>query len=613
MARDESGEEAREARDPIGERGVLAKLVDVLSKEERRDLMFLAPAVVVMAVLDTVGLASIIPFLGLLSDPSAVEQHRVLSWAYETFAFASKESFFFAVGVGVLGVITTGNAFAALTTWQLLRFSWMRNHSLSLRLLDAYLARPYAYFLTTNTAELANKILTEVQQVVAGIVVQVVQLLARGVVVVFILIALVVMDPLMAIGTGTILGGLYGGLFYVVKGRVKQLGKKRLGANQARFKIASEMLTGIKEIKLGGFEKAMLARYAEPSSRFADAFSAAQALAQVPRYALETVAFGGILTMVLYLIRDGRGLVDVLPVIGLYAFAALKMLPGLQTVFAGLTNVRANLAALDAVLRDLPRDPSMLASAEPDVAALPYERETALSDVRFVYPRTEREVLAGIDLTIARGTWVAFVGPTGSGKSTLVDILLGLLVPTSGTVSVDGRALDAQNLRAWQQNLAYVPQQIFLADDTVARNICFGEPAAEIDMERVKRAAEVAQIAEFIERDLPKGYDTDVGERGIRLSGGQRQRLGIARALYRQPKLLVLDEATSALDGATEERFFTALRETHRHCTVISIAHRLTTTRDFDRILVLEKGRVVEEGRYTEMREKSAYFAASGA
>ncbi len=588
--------------------GLIRKALYVLTPDEKRQLALLAPAVVVMAILETIGIASIVPFLGLLSNPNAIAESELLSWAYAFGAFSSRESFFFAVGLGVLLILTTGNAFSALTTWGLLRFSWMRNHSLSLRLLGAYLGRPYAYFLTRNTSQLSQKLLAEVQQVTSGVFVAAMKLVARLMVVIFILGALLALDPVMALGVGVVFGGVYGSLFFVVRSKLTRLGKQRLDANRSRYRLAAEMLTGIKEVKLAGLEQTFLERYGVPSHAYASAMATNQIIAQLPRFALETIAFGGVMLLVLFSLRTGKELSSTLPVLGVYAFAAYRILPSLQQVFAGLSGLRTNAVALDSIIEDIPsvaRDPD----ASRAVQRLPFTDALTLKDVRFRYEGADEDVLKGVSLTQRSGDWVALVGPTGSGKSTLVDVLLGLLEPSSGELVIDGARLYPGKMAAWQANAGYVPQQIFLADDTVARNIAFGAPEGAVDQERLEHAARVAQIHGFIVDELPEGYATRVGERGIRLSGGQRQRLGIARAIYREPRFLVLDEATSALDNDTEARFFEALREALGDVSVVSIAHRLTTTRSFDCIFVLEKGRVVEHGTYEELLDRSPHFA----
>jgi ABC-type multidrug transport system fused ATPase/permease subunit len=581
----------------------------ILSPPERRQLLLLTPAVVLMALLETAGVASIVPFLGLLSDPNIVERNARLAWAYEALGFTSRQSFFFAVGIAVLVIVTVGNVVSALTTWALLRFSWMRNHSLAVRLLGAYLRQPYEFFLHTNTTDLGKNILSEVQTVVTGIIVQGVQLCTRVVVIAFVIASLLVIDPWMALGVMVAFGGVYGALYLAVRKNIARRGKERVALNLERFKIAQEALGGVKELKLYGLEPVAIEAFSTSSRAFASRSSTNAVVGQMPKFALETIALGGVLVMVLYLLRQGEALEGVLPVIGLYAFAAYRMLPALQTIFAGATTVRFNLGALEILHRDLAQKTTSQ-EAPSTSTTLPWSQAVELQDVRFRYVGGHKDTLGGISLRLAAGEWIAFVGQTGAGKSTLVDVLLGLLRPSSGAVVVDGVAIDGEEQRrAWQRSAGYVPQQIFLVDDTLSHNIAFGVPAADVDVDRVRWAAQVAQIAGFIESELPLGYETKIGERGVRLSGGQRQRIGIARALYRRPKLLVLDEATSALDGPTEAAFFAALHDQLSDVAVVSIAHRLSTTRDFDRIYVLDAGAVVDSGSYAELLARHPLFA----
>lgn len=589
----------------------LKKVWAILSPAERRQLLLLTPAVIVTAILEMVGVASIVPFLGLLSDPTIIERKPSLTWLYQTGGFSDRNSFFFAVGIGVLALVTIGNMTSALTTWGMLRFSWMRNHTLSTRLLAAYLRQPYEFFLDKNSADLGKNILAEVQSVVSGVIVTGVQLSAKLVVIVGVSLALFVMEPQMAAGVLAIFGGVYGALYMAIRRRVATSGRERVALNQARHKTAQESLAGVKELTLYGLEPVALQQFSTSSFEFARRQAANAIIGQIPRYALETIAFGGVLLIVLYLLRAGRRLEDVLPLLGLYAFAAYRLLPALQTVFAALTSLRFNLGALDVLYSDL-HGREATSKAVP-TSALPFKSAVALEGVSFSYRTATRQSLKSIDLSIRVGEWVAFVGPTGAGKSTLVDILLGLLVPGNGVMRVDDIVLDRESRRtAWQKNVAYVPQQIFLIDDTVARNIAFGVADDAIDVSRVAEAARIAQIDRFIVDELPRGYETTIGERGVRLSGGQRQRIGVARALYRRPGLLVLDEATSALDNATEAAFFAALKSDFGDCTVISIAHRLSTTTIFDRIHIVEQGRLVDAGSYDELLRRSPHFSAAG-
>jgi ABC-type multidrug transport system fused ATPase/permease subunit len=345
-------------------------------------------------------------------------------------------------------------------------------------------------------------------------------------------------------------------------------------------------------------EAAYVARFASPSIRYARLQAANQTISQVPRYGLEVIAFGGILLLVLYLLAVRQKLEDALPLIALYAFAGYRMLPIAQEIFAATAKMRFHRPALDLLHRDI-ADKRTVVDEPHAVDPLPFSTSIELRGVAYRYPAGQRPILHDINLEIHKGARVGFIGPTGAGKSTVVDVVLGLLQPTAGAVLIDGAPLDSEDtIRRWQRQIGYVPQHIFLCDDTVLANIAFGQSGDTVDRKAAERAARLAQLNEFIINELPQGYDTQVGERGIRLSGGQRQRLGLARALYGDPAVLVFDEATSALDTDTEDAVMRALDGLDASCTVIMIAHRLSTVRRCDVLFKLDTGRIVGSGGY---------------
>jgi ABC-type multidrug transport system fused ATPase/permease subunit len=288
--------------------------------------------------------------------------------------------------------------------------------------------------------------------------------------------------------------------------------------------------------------------------------------------------------------------------------ATMRLLPSLQQIYFGMVTIRSAGPVLDVIVADFASSPPPLPDPEPDAPPMKLERELALDGVSFAYDSTDRPTLQGVDLTIPARATVGIVGGTGAGKTTLVDLVLGLLSPASGAIRVDGTTLTPDNLRSWRGSIAYVPQTIFLTDDTIAANIAFGVPKAEIDMAAVEHAAQVAALHDFILSDLPAGYETRVGERGVRLSGGQRQRIGIARAMYRDPTLLIMDEATSALDNVTEREVMEAVQRIRGDKTIILIAHRLSTVRSCDTIFLMERGRLLAQGSYDTLLATSAVF-----
>jgi ATP-binding cassette, subfamily B, bacterial PglK len=436
------------------------------------------------------------------------------------------------------------------------------------------------------------------------------QVIARSVTVIFIFGLLVAVDPLLAALGIIFLGGLFGFVFLIMRNRLAWYGDLRVDANRDRFNAAVEALAGVKEIKLMGKERVFLRRYSRPSRIYTQAIAAIEVISKVPRYLLEVIAFGGIILMVMYFIYTDQSTAEFLPRLIVYALGLFRLMPALQDVFTSVTSMRGNTAALDNIFRDLQTSEVPEAQDRSNIPKLPFKETLELRNVTFRYPGADKPVLKNFSISIKANSSVAFVGATGSGKTTTVDLLLGLLSPDSGDLLVDGVPVNETNMLNWQRNLGYVPQFIYLNDDTIASNIAFGVPANHIDQKAVERAAKQANIHTFITTDLPQGYNTEVGERGVRLSGGQRQRLGIARALYANPDVLVLDEATSALDGVTEEAIFHAVDNLGKSKTVIMIAHRISTVRNCDVIYVLDKGRVVGQGTYDELLVTSPHFRA---
>lgn len=586
----------------------LSKMLDLMTPGQRRRLMLLVPAVTANALVQVIGIASIMPFLALVSNPDSVAENAVLRWAYETLGFSSTGPFLVFVGVAVLALMIGSNGFAAWTHLKLMHFSWDMNHLLSVRMLKEYLYKPYVYYLNQNTSGLAKNILGEVKQAVSGYLVSAMSLVAQAISALFILVLLVLVNPVLAIVTFVFLGGSYFLVFGLMRRRLSDAGRRRSAADKERYKAANEALSGVKEIKLLGKEEPFLRRFVRPSRHYGQAMAKQQVYALLPRYAFETLAFGGMLLIVLYLLVREQSMAGLLPTLGVYAFATYRLLPALQSIFGSVSSMRFSMTSVDILHADLEVNPPARGVDREEVVPLPFRSRLELQGVTFAYPDAPRPVFTDFDLVVEARTSVALVGATGSGKTTAVDLLLGLLTPQGGRLVVDGVPVTDANLQSWQKNLGYVPQHIFLADDTVAANIAFGVPAKKIDHKAVESAARKANIHDFIVGQLPKGYATEIGERGIRLSGGQRQRLGIARALYDDPDVLVLDEATSALDNVTEDSVFHAVNEIGKTKTVVMIAHRISTVQGCDMIHLLADGKVIAKGTFDELIESSPEF-----
>lgn len=586
---------------------VRRKILGLLSPRERRNAALLVILILVMAALDVVGVASVMPFMAVLANPDAVEANKYLLVVYDRFGFTNKEQFLFFLGSMVFVALVASIVFKALTTWALLRYTHMREYSLGIRLVAGYLRQPYEWFLNRHSADLSKSVLSEVQEVVNGALIPLMQLLAHGAVVIALLLLLILADPLLALSIGVGLGVGYGGLYMLLRSRLTRLGKEREEANRSRFEILSEAFGGIKELKLSGMEEVLIARYTQPAKRCAKSVTAAQVAKLLPRYALEIIAFGGMLLVVLYLMRSKGSFEGALPLIALYAIGSYRLMPALQQVYAHMATLRFAEPALNSLYADLVQV-APARSGEPTLVPLSVDKSIALREVSYAYPTSKVAAVHNVSLEIPARSTVGLVGSTGSGKTTTVDIILGLLVPYSGQLEIDGISIGSDNLRAWQRNLGYVPQHIYLAADTVAGNIAFGVPRAQIDLGAVERAARIANLHEFVINDMPNGYDTQVGERGVCLSGGQRQRVGIARALYHRPQVLVLDEATSALDNLTEQSVMEAVHNLSHEVTIILIAHRLSTVKECDCIYLLDRGELVGTGTYEELVRNNPQF-----
>ncbi len=589
---------------------ILKKLLTLLTPPERNRASILMGMILVMAFLDMLGVASILPFMAVLANPDLVQSNIMLNTAFTTcrhIGIHTPEQFLFILGVLVFLLLVASLTFKALTTYFQTRFALMREYSIGKRLVEGYLHQPYSWFLNRHSADLGKTILSEVGTVIHGGMLPLMTLMAQGTVTLALLILLVIVEPLLALSVGVVLGLAYAGIFLVMSGWLKRLGQERIQANQGRFTAVSEAFGAAKEVKVGGLEQVYIQRFAKPAKIFAKGQATAKVIAQLPRFALEAIAFGGMLLVILYLMTKNGSFAAALPIISLYAFAGYRLMPALQQIYGAFTNLRFATPALDALHQDLVNLQTNDAQHSP-TTPLPLTQAITLNQVSYRYPNAPQPELKGINVTIPAYSTIGFVGATGSGKTTTVDVIFRLLEPQEGSLEIDGQPITAANRRQWQSAIGYVPQHIYLTDDTVAANIAFGVKDEDIDQQAIERAAKIANLHEFVITDLPQGYATIVGERGVRLSGGQRQRIGIARALYHKPQVLILDEATSALDNLTEQAVMQAVNNLGHDITIILIAHRLSTVRQCDQIYLLERGQAKAQDTFYGLTENNAQF-----
>jgi HlyD family secretion protein len=591
----------------------LAELYRLLTREQRKKLLRLQVLVVLMAFAEIAGVVSIGPFMALVGDMSQLQGEGRFAQFYQATGATSPEQFLFWVGIGVLVLLTLAAAISAITVWRLSMYGARVGAELSIRLYRHYMHQPWLFHAGGSSSELTKQITGECQRVTGGIINPLMQMNAKIVMAVLMAVGIFIYNPAVALIGVAVFTTSYWLLFRIVRTRLMRNGQIISRTQQQRFKLMAEGFGGIKDTLLLGRQPDFVHRFDTASSRFAHAQGTNQAMSQVPRFAMELVAFGSIIFLILYLLATHEGnLGTILPVLSVYALAGFKLLPAFQQVYTSLSSIKGNLAALDSIRDDL------RASSLDDSKALGNSKQQSnqhlvpnqsmtLQDATFYYPGKSQPALCNLTITIPVNKVIGLVGASGSGKSTAIDLLLGLIQPQIGTLLVDGQPLNQDQLRAWQNTLGFVAQSIFLADSSIRENIAFGLPAGDIEEAKVKQAATMAHLNELIE-ELPNGLDTRVGERGVQLSGGQRQRIGIARALYHDAEVLILDEATSALDGITEKLIMDAIHDFAGKKTIIMIAHRLATVKQCDQIYLMAAGKVVDSGTYGELSDRNTTF-----
>jgi ATP-binding cassette, subfamily B, bacterial PglK len=588
---------------------ILKKILFLLTPLEQKKAGLLLIMILIMAILDTIGVASILPFIAVLTNPEIVEDNFLLESMYDKskiFGVDNINEFIIILGVLVFFVLIISLTFKSFVTYAQLRFATMREHSIGKRLLESYLSQPYSWSLNRNSADFAKTILSEVNLMILQAVTPMINLLANAAVVIAIFILLIIIDPYVAFLISLTFGSAYWIIYKLIRGYLKNIGQERLKVNKLRFTSVNEVFGAGKEVKLGGLENTYIDKFSKTSKIFAKHQASMQVLGQLPRFAIEAVGFGGMILFILYYLFQNKTFTSALPLISLYAFAGYRVLPALQKIYISITSLRFASPALDSLCEELKLNKKVFTEKHEEI--LPFEKAISLKNIFYNYPNTKQSSVKNVSLQISAYSTIGLVGATGSGKTTTVDIILGLLEPQKGVLEVDGKIINNNNKKAWQKNIGYVPQYIYLTDDTISANIALGSDLKDVSQKSIERAAKAANLHEFITKDLQLGYKTVIGERGVRLSGGQRQRLGIARALYHSPKILILDEATSAMDSLTEKLIMDAINNLKKDTTIILIAHRLTTIKNCEKIFLIDKGELKDQGTYEELIKSSALF-----
>ncbi len=587
---------------------VYSKINALLTPSERLGGWILLALMVVGMLMETLGIGLVVPAISLMMQEDFVARYPAIATASNYLGITTQSELIAAAMVFLVGVYIVKNAFLAFLIWKQTKFAFDAQANISQRLFAIYLHQPYTFHLQRNSAILIRNVINEVSVYIGGML-GALMLFTELMVLVGITTLLLFIEPLGTLIVICVAGVLAGSFYHVIRNHITSWGRERQLHEGMRMQHLQQGLGGAKDVKLLGRESNFLSQFYVHNVKSARVWTLQSAFLNFPRQFIELVAIIGLAVLVLSMLNQGHNATSIVPTLGLFAAAAFRLIPSVGRVLNSLQTLRFSLPVVNTLYEEL-----NLSFTEPSTqqsgARLDFTGNLALTNIKYRYPNSALQALDGISINIRKGESIGLIGSSGSGKSTLVDLILGLLAPTSGQIEVDG--IDIQkNLRRWQDQIGYVPQTIYLTDDTLIKNVAFGLPLDEIDERAVRSAIKAAQLEEFVST-LPEGLETIVGERGVRLSGGQRQRIGIARALYHDPSILVLDEATSALDGETERGVMEAVTLFKGSKTIIVVAHRLSTVQDCDRLFRLERGRVVEEGAPEKMlfQQKRVVHAA---
>ena len=567
----------------------------------RRRLLVVLGFILLNGVIQVVGVTSVFPFFALAAEPDRIRNSQIGTWLLSKLPPLETNELLVWSGLFSIAALILSNAAALAGEVIRQRYGHGLGHFLRMRMLTSLASRPYSYFLGNNSGKLLKRILSDVSFFTNGVLIPLMEAVSRLITITLLILTIFFVHPGIALTAGVLLGAFYLGIFLFLRRKSRDLGQGINRANEGTIIAAQQFLGGIKPAIIHGKEDHFVKCFEEPSASQARLYPWVPIFSNSPRYLIEPIAYGGLVAAIVYMAARGSSFADILPNLSVMALAGYRLLPSLQLLYAQFNQITATnytISELETELNHLKKIVSKSTSQQ-EAPIVNFEREIQVQNLTFHYPGADAPVIENLSLSIPKLGSVGIIGPTGSGKSTLVDTLLGLHRPQNGQILIDEQELSEENIPAWRTLIGYVPQDIYLTDCTIAENIAFGLPPEQIDHAQVKKAAEAAQLCEFVETQLPERWDTVVGERGVRLSGGQRQRIGLARALYLEPQVLVLDEATSALDVDTEAEVMKAIDSLRGKLTMIVIAHRLSTIEGCDQ--VIELGQKPQKSRNNQL------------
>ena len=582
-------------------------IIDLFTAKEKKKFFILFLLTLITAFIEMLGVASIFPFVALLSNPQLIENNKLFSIMYKesvNLGIKSINDFNFFLGLCFLLFFLISTIFRFITTIYQVKFSTRCESSISKRLLERYLEKPYFWFLSNNNSNLSKKILSDVTQIVNLSILPFLILISQLSLIFFILIMLMFVNFILTISILFFFSVVYLTIYSFTKKLISQHGLASNSSNKYRYSIVSESFEAIKEIKVSGLQKEFIDLY----SKFAKIFSKSQfwleAISRLPRYFIEIVTFSLIMVFILSFIYGNNDISNILSLVTLYIFSAYRTLPAFQNIYVVFSQLKFSKPVLISIHDDLT---NFKISKKVFLEPIKFNNNITVKNVNFSFLNSTEPALKDINLVITAFSKIGIVGENGSGKSTLVKIILSLLNPSQGTLSVDNKIINENNCEFWRQTISFVPSKVFISKDTIINNITFGFEKEKINKKLVEDVAEFFNIHNFIKSELRNGYETIIGENGVHLSEGQYQCIGMARALYRRPQVLILDEATNSLDKISEQNIIKKLRNL-KHITLIQIAHRVEIFENYDRIFYLEKGKIKDHGNYQQLLNVNKQF-----
>lgn len=582
---------------------LIIDLLSLFSKKEKIEILGLFFMIVLGSCLEGLGIGAISPFIVLLSRPEAINSNQYLQWLYQYLSPQSLQQFMIWGIIMMIALYVVKNIYLVFLSWVTNRYIFSKYINFSNRLFKNYLCKPYIYHLRYNSAQLLRN-LENIMTIVQGIMLNFLIVFTESTVVVIIFFILIAVDPVTTLGVACTLIILMALFYAFVRHKLKIYGEILQVSLAKIYQHINQGLGGIKETKILGKESYFADQHLKCVKDRIKTLNYKQVVSQFPRYYIETAMITIIMLLTLFLIKNGKDLSNILVTLTLLGLAAMRLMPSLSRIGSIMTEIRTYMPAFRETYDDL-RSSTNVAEVETG-KPFQFNRDIVLENVTYFYPDSSAPALDNISLSIKAKSTVGFVGHSGSGKTTLIDVLMGLLKPEKGLIKIDGTDIN-ENLYGWRSNIGYVPQQIYLTDDTILKNVAFGLDESEIDEVEVWKALELAQLKDFV-KNLPDGLGTVLGENGVRCSGGQRQRIGIARALYHKPTILVMDEATAALDNETEKAFVEAIGHLKGDRTIILIAHRISTVKNSDVIFLLNKGKLVSSGSFDDLIKNTDEF-----